>query len=101
VENNTPQAAQGNYAQAPYPGAASVAPIVSVKEWLITMLIMIIPIVNIVMIFVYAFGGNSNPSKANYFKASLIMACIVIVLYIILMILFALIFGSALMSLNS
>ncbi len=50
--------------------------IVSIKEWLITILIMSIPIVNIVMMFVWAFGGTAKESKANYFKASLIMAVI-------------------------
>lgn len=59
-----------------------LAPIVSVKEWLITTLILIIPIVNIIMMFVWAFGGG-NPSKANYFKAALIWAAIVTVIYII------------------
>jgi len=59
-----------------------VAPVVSMKEWLITLLILLIPIVNIIMMFVWAFGGG-NPSKANYFKAALIMAAIVTVFYII------------------
>ena len=53
------------------------APIVSVKEWLITNLILMIPLVNIVMTFVWAFGSNTNPNKANYFKASLILFAIV------------------------
>lgn len=62
--------------------------IVSIKEWLITILIMSIPIVNIVMIFVWAFGSGTKTSKANYFKATLIMfvigAFIGILLYAIL-----------------
>ena len=52
---------------------------VSLKEWLITLLIMCIPIVNIVMIFVWAFGKNVNPSKSNYFKANLIFVAIELV----------------------
>ena len=55
------------------------APIVSVKEWLITNLIMMIPLVNIVMMLVWAFGSNTNPNKANYFKATLILFAIVMV----------------------
>ncbi len=58
--------------------------IVSIKEWLITILIMSIPIVNIVMMFVWAFGGTVKESKANYFKASLIMAAIGILIAILL-----------------
>ncbi len=53
--------------------------VISVKEWLITMLILMVPIVNLVMPFVWAFGGGSSASKANYFKAYLIMVLISIV----------------------
>lgn len=69
---------------------------VSVKEWLITFLILIIPIVNIVMLFVWAFGDGKK-SKQNYFKAYLIWIGIIIVLYILLLILF----GSILFSIGS
>lgn len=67
------------------------APIVSVKEWLITNLIMMIPLVNIVMMLVWAFGSNTNPNKANYFKAALILFAIVMVIYLVLAVVF---FGS-------
>ena len=60
------------------------APIVSVKEWLITNLILMIPLVNIVMMLVWAFGSNTNPNKANYFKAALILFAIVMVIYLVL-----------------
>ncbi|MFF2754189.1 hypothetical protein ACFVR1_10655 [Psychrobacillus sp. NPDC058041] len=53
----------------------------SIGEWLITMLIMIIPIVNIVMLFVWGFG-NADPRR-NYARASLIWMAISIVLIII------------------
>ncbi|MCA0756761.1 hypothetical protein KP806_17020 [Paenibacillus sp. N4] len=54
---------------------------------MLIMLVMFIPIVNIIMMFVWAFG-EGNPSKQNYFKASLIWAAIVLVIYIILFVLF-------------
>ncbi len=54
---------------------------VTVKEWIITMLILMIPLVNIVMVFVWAFGGGTNLSKANYFKAMLIIWAVGIVLW--------------------
>lgn len=66
--------------------------VVSVKEWIITYLITAIPVVNIVMLFVWAFGGNTNKNKENWAKAGLIWAAIIIGLY---MIFFAL-FGAAL-----
>ena len=67
------------------------APVVSVKEWLITNLILMIPLVNIVMTIVWAFGSNTNPNKANYFKAALILFAIVMVIYLVLAVVF---FGS-------
>ena len=67
------------------------APIVSIKEWLITNLIMMIPLVNIVMMLVWAFSSNTNPNKANYFKAALILFAIVMVIYLVLAVVF---FGS-------
>ena len=67
------------------------APIVSVKEWLLTNLILMIPLVNLIMMFVWAFSSNTNPNKANYFKAALILFVIVMVIYLVLAVVF---FGS-------
>ncbi|SEO37522.1 hypothetical protein [Paenibacillus sp. OV219] len=67
------------------------APVISVKDWMITMLLLAIPLVNIVMLFVWAFGGGANPSKANYAKAGLIWALIGIVFYVVVIVL---IFGA-------
>ena len=44
---------------------------VSVSEWIITTIIMAIPLVNIVMPFVWAFGSGTKTSKANFFKAQM------------------------------
>lgn len=60
---------------------ASSSEVVSVKDWIITMLILMIPIVNLVMVFVWAFGGGSNPSKANYFKAMILVTVVGMVLW--------------------
>jgi membrane protein YdbS with pleckstrin-like domain len=60
------------------------AEVVSVKEWLITIVVMLIPIVNIVMMFVWAYGKNTHPSKANFFKAQLIMMAVFFVLGLVL-----------------
>ena len=69
---------------------------VSVKtvEWVLTILITSIPIVGFIMLFVWAFGSNTNESKANWAKAALIWFAIIIGIYI----LFALVFGAALLS---
>ena len=67
------------------------APVVSIKEWLLTNLILMIPLVNLMMIFVWAFGPNTNPNKANYFKAALILFAILMAIYLVLAVV---IFGS-------
>lgn len=76
---------QGNYVP-PYPQQqyqqVPVAPVITVKEWLITALIMLIPLVNIIMMFVFAFG-EGNPSKQNYFKASLLLLAIILGIYLV------------------
>lgn len=59
------------------------APVIRVGEWVLTILLLAIPIVNLVLLFVWGFGGGANPSKANFAKASLIWMAIGIVLTII------------------
>lgn len=43
----------------------------SVGQWVLTIFLLAIPIVNIVMLFVWAFGGNKD-ERENFAKASLI-----------------------------
>ncbi len=68
--------------------------VVTTGNWVMTMLIAAIPLVNIVMLFVWAFSSDTNPNKANWAKASLIWVAIIIGIYIVIMALF----GSALLS---
>jgi len=58
--------------------------VLSVKDWIITLLITAIPIVGIIMLFVWAFGSNENPNKSNWAKAALIWTAVGIVLTILL-----------------
>lgn len=67
---------------------------VKTGEWLVTLLISFIPLVGLIMLFVWAFGSNTNESKANWAKAVLIWFAIITVFYILI----ALVFGAALMS---
>ena len=53
---------------------------ISVGEWVITIIIIAIPFVGFIMLFVWGFGSNTQPSKANWAKATLIMIGISIVL---------------------
>jgi hypothetical protein len=58
----------------------------SVSDWLITYLIMIVPIVNIVMLLIWGFGSNTNLSKASWAKATLLWFCIITVIYVLFLI---------------
>lgn len=70
------------------------APVMSVSDWLITLLIMVIPLVNIIMLFVWAFGNDNNLTRSNWAKAYLIMMLIGIGISII----FFMVFGAAIMA---
>lgn len=59
---------------------------VKMSEWLISLLLMMVPCVNIVMMFVWAFSKTEKKSKSNFFKAELIMVGVVFALYLILLI---------------
>jgi hypothetical protein len=74
---------------------------VTVGDWMITYLLLSIPIVNIILIFVWAFGNNTPVSKANWAKASLIWSLIGIVLSIIFYVILFLVIGVGAMSLGS
>ncbi|HLP64494.1 hypothetical protein [Flavobacterium sp.] len=67
----------------------------SVKDWLITFLILIIPIVGLVMLFIYAFGDNQNIHKQTWAKAQLIWLLIMLVLVFLILMAFGSIFAAA------
>lgn len=81
---------QNAYQQPAYQQPQSeLEPPVSVGEWFIAMLLMCIPCVNIILMFVWAFGSGTNKSKSNYFKAALIWALISVVITVIISIAFS------------
>jgi len=57
--------------------------VVTIGDWIITFILMAIPVVNIIMIFVWAFGSGAPESKANWAKAVLIWFLIGIVLVVL------------------
>ncbi len=68
--------------------------VVKTGDWFVTLLITAIPLVGLIMLFVWAFGGGTNPSKANWAKAALIWMAVLIVVGI----LWAVIFGAVFMN---
>ncbi len=69
---------------------------VSMGEWMVTLLLMAIPIVNLIMVLVWAFGGGAPLSKANWAKAMLVWMLIGIVLWVVL----AVFMGAAMVALT-
>ena len=55
----------------------------TVGQWILTLVILLIPCVNIIMLFVWGFG-EGNKWRANFCKAYLIWYVVIIVLSIIL-----------------
>jgi predicted nucleic acid-binding Zn ribbon protein len=94
-----PYAAQGNvpqaafYQQPVYPMADLNKPM-TVGACIGMLLLQCIPLVGIIMLFVWAFGSNVNVNKKNWSRAMLIIAGIGLVLYIIIAVVFAGIFAS-------
>jgi len=72
--------------QQPFPGQVQPQGIVTLGDWLITLLIAAIPLVGFIMLFVWAFGGNTNINKANWAKATLIWIAVVVSLYLLVFI---------------
>lgn len=54
----------------------------SVGGWIATMIVLMIPVVNFIMLLVWAFGSG-NKSRKNYCLASLIIAVVMIVLIVV------------------
>lgn len=66
----------------------------SVGGWIATMIVLMIPVVNFIMLLVWAFGSG-NKSRKNYCLASLIIAVVMIALIMVFYIAFGLSAASA------
>lgn len=60
-------------------------PVVSMGEWLLTIFLSGIPMVGLIMLIVFAFSSNVNPSKKNYARMMLIVQVVFFVLYMALL----------------
>jgi hypothetical protein len=59
------------------------AQVMSIGDWMVTYLIASLPLVNIIMLFVWAFSAGTNANKANWAKATLIYIVAVTVLWVL------------------
>ena len=71
------------------PTTAGQNAVISTVEWFGTLIVLIVPILGIVLYFIWAFGSGGNPNRRNYCRAALIMMAISLVLGIIFSVVFA------------
>jgi len=60
----------------------------TIGDWIVTFIILSIPLVGIVMQFVWALSSDTQPSKKSFCQASLIMFAAIFVLAIIAVVAF-------------
>lgn len=58
------------------------------KDWILTLIVLLIPCVGIVMYFVWAFGNNGNINRRNFCRAQLIIFAALLGIYLVLFVLF-------------
>ena len=58
-------------------------PVVTPGEWVLTLILLSIPYINIVLLIVWAVSGSTNPNKKNFAKAYLIILGVVMILSIL------------------
>lgn len=64
--------------------------VMELKDWLITLIVLAIPCINIIMLFVWGFGAG-NLNRRNFCRAQLLLCAVLLVLYFAIL----LIFGAA------
>jgi hypothetical protein len=67
---------------------------VTTGQWFVTMLITAIPLIGLIMIFVWAHGDRVSISKSNWAKAILIWS----IVYIVILVFIITVFGTTLLS---
>ena len=64
------------------------APIVSIGEWVASKFLLLIPVVNIIFLFIWAFNNSENKNKSNWAKATLIVYILRVFIYILIILMF-------------
>lgn len=72
---------QSDKARFYYDGSSQV---MSVGQWIFTLVVLAIPVVGIIMSLAWAFGDKSNENRANFCKATLVLGAIWLVLVFII-----------------
>lgn len=56
----------------------------TLSDWILTLLAMMIPCAGIILYFVWAFGSHGNINRRNFCRAQLIIMGVILVLYLII-----------------
>ena len=59
----------------------------TVGDWMLTLLVLAIPIVNLIMYFVWGLSGTGNINRRNFCKASIYWFFIILGIYLVFMLL--------------
>lgn len=75
------------------------APQMSLGQWILTLIVLGIPLVGFIMLLVWGFGGQDQPSRRTYCQAVLIIGLVVFLIGLLISLLFssllATLFGQA------
>ena len=55
----------------------------SVGDWMIILLLITIPVVNLIMLFLWALSSDTNVTKSNFAKAALLWFVVIIILWLL------------------
>jgi|LakMenE01Jun11ns_1017448.scaffolds.fasta_scaffold9675465_2 hypothetical protein len=55
----------------------------SVGDWMIILLLITIPVVNLIMLFLWALSSDTNVTKSNFAKAALMWFVVIIILWLL------------------
>jgi len=51
-----------------------IAPVMSLLDWVIVLVISILPLANVIVMLFWAFGNTDNPNRRNFARAFLLIA---------------------------
>lgn len=54
-----------------------------VGQYIVMLLLMCVPILNIILLFVWSFGSSANLNKKNFARASLILCAVMLIFWIV------------------
>lgn len=73
----------------PAPMTDDLNAVMSVKDWVITQIILMLPIVGLIMALVWAFSDDTNKNKKNLMLAYLVITAVMLGIFIVFGILFS------------